>query len=308
MRTASALNSALKARRSRRPAADVFLLTRDEGFVRDPLSGYRGYAQHVRNRLTPALWLTNDLGNCAGSAAPSYLIRSQLGQGVRLTTWDKQMPPLSAWKPDDLLKAIALVGAALAFIIGLAQYRRAQHWKRAEWVVQEMKGLFGDPVVQAVFLMIDWGSRRVALHPGREQESDRYVLLTNEIVADALMLHSDRPDGFSPLEADIRAAFDRALDGLERFHAYANTGLVELSDLRPYLKYWAVSLCSPRPARAKEHRMTRLTAYMSMYGYEGALELLQQLAAAERAFAADAADAAAPRSSANAAPDGPLRR
>ena len=217
---------------------------------------------------------------------------SQLSWGVPPTTRVMRMSPLSEWKPDDVLKAIALVGAALAFIIGLVQYRRAQHWKRAEWVAQEMKGLFGDPIVQAVFLMIDWGSRRVALYPEREQERDRYVLLTNEIVADALMLHDDRPEGFSPLEADIRAAFDRALDGLERFASYADTGLVALSDLRPYLKYWAVSLCGARPARPREHRLTRLTAYMSKYGYEGALGLLQQIAVAERG---GAADAAAPR-------------
>ena len=75
------------------------------------------------------------------------------------------MPPLNEWKPDDLLKALALFGATLAFAIGLMQYRRAQHWKRAEWVAQEMKSFLGDPIVQAVFLMIDWGSRRIALYP-----------------------------------------------------------------------------------------------------------------------------------------------
>jgi hypothetical protein len=53
------------------------------------------------------------------------------------------MPDLSQWKPEDLLKAVALLGAAIAFGIGLFQYRRAQQWKRAEWVAQEMKLLFG---------------------------------------------------------------------------------------------------------------------------------------------------------------------
>ena len=52
---------------------------------------------------------------------------------------------LDHWKPEDLLKAIALVGAAIAFAIGLAQYRRAQQWKRAEWVAQEMKQLLFGP-------------------------------------------------------------------------------------------------------------------------------------------------------------------
>jgi hypothetical protein len=195
------------------------------------------------------------------------------------------MRPLSQWTPDDLLKAIALLGAALAFIVGLVQYRRAQHWKRAEWVAQEMKGLFGDPVVQAAFLMIDWGSRRILLYPEREK-GDRYVELTNEIVASALMDHDQRPDGFSPLEADIRAAFDKALDGLERFHSYVDTGLVELSDLRPYLKYWAVTFYRPRAERPADHRITRLTSYMTRYGYEGAAVLLKRIAEAEPARSA----------------------
>jgi hypothetical protein len=212
------------------------------------------------------------------------------------------MALLSEWKPDDLLKALILLGAALAFIIGLAQYRRAQQWKRVEWVAQEMKSFFGDPVVQAAWLMIDWGSRRIPLYPDRQAESERYVRLTNEIVANALQLHEDRPDGFSDLEADIRATFDRALDGLERFHSYVATGLVELNDLRPYLKYWAVNLCRPRSPRPKEHRLVRLTAYMRRYGYDGALDLLERIAATERIVATDAA---AQTSSTDPAPPGP---
>jgi hypothetical protein len=206
------------------------------------------------------------------------------------------MTPLNDWTPDDLLKALALLGAALAFLVGLLQYRRAQHWKRAEWVAQEMKALFGDPIVQAVFLMIDWGSRRIALYPDRKQESDRYVLLTNEIVADALMVHDDRPTGFSELEADIRAAFDKALDGLERFHSYVETGLVDLSDVGPYLRYWAVNLCDPRAERPREHRLNRLKAYMNRYGYEGALTLLQQIAGQKGAIRRGAWDRPSPTS------------
>src|ERR1700730_1892422 len=140
---------------------------------------------------------------------------------------------LNNWKPDDLLKALALLGAGVAFFVGWTQYRRAQQWKRAEWVAQEMKQLFNDPVVQAVLLMIDWGSRRVVLYPEREVESDRSVWLTDEAISPALMPHDERPDGFTDQEAVIRAAFDRLLDGLERFNSYVKTGLVTVEDLRP---------------------------------------------------------------------------
>jgi hypothetical protein len=191
------------------------------------------------------------------------------------------MPPLNEWKPDVLLNAIALLGAVLAFVVSLLQYRRSQQWKRAEWVAQEMKAYFGDPTVQAAFLMMDWGSRRIPLYPDRENESDRHIRLTNEGVAAALMLHDARDEEFSDLEADIRNAFDKTLDGLERFHSYVDTGLVELRDLRPYLSYWAVQLCRSDPPRAEAHRLTRLTAYMQRYGYDGALTLLQKIRASE---------------------------
>jgi hypothetical protein len=197
------------------------------------------------------------------------------------------MPFLNEWKPDDFLKALVVLGATVAFVVGLIQYRRAQHWKRVEWVAQEMKGLFADPVVQAALQMFEWGSRRIPLYPNRKEDSDRYVLLKNEIVAAALLPHEDRPDGFSDQEAEIRAAFDRLLDGFERFHSYVATGLVELNDLRPYLKYWAVTLCRPRAPRPPEHRLARLTVYMKRYGYDGALALLEQIAATEPAAATD---------------------
>ena len=189
---------------------------------------------------------------------------------------------MTEWKADDIVKAFAFCGAAAAFIVGLVQYRRAQQWKRAEWVAQEMKALFADPIVQAALMMIEWGTRRIPLYPGRPEDKDRYVSLTNEAVSRALMLHDERSDGFSELEADMRAAFDKLLDGLERFAAYVDTGLVELSDLKPYLKFWAVHLCRPGKPRTPDHRVTRLTAYMDHYGYDGAHNLLKRIAAGER--------------------------
>lgn len=201
---------------------------------------------------------------------------------------------LDQWHPDDLLKAIALVGAAIAFAIGLVQYSRAQQWKRAEWVAQEMKQLFSDPIVQAALLMIDWGSRRILLYPDREKVEKRYVQLTNETVARALMPHEKRQgdDRFTSLEADIREAFDRTLDGLERFHSYVATGLVRISDLQPYLKYWAVNLTRDRINTAGEDRIVNLKAYMDKYGFDGAYKLLKDIAAAERRLAASVVDQA----------------
>lgn len=185
------------------------------------------------------------------------------------------MPTLSEWKPDDVLKAIALLGAAIAFTIGLIQYRRAQQWKRAEWVAQEMKGLFGDPLVQAALMMVDWGATNVVLYPERPEDS-RSIWLTDADIAEAMRPHEDRQDGFSADEARIRASFDRFLDGVERFHSYMDTGLVTADDLRPYLKYWAGHVCRHHDPDV-ENRLVQLRRYMDRYGFAGSLALFKAI-------------------------------
>ena len=190
----------------------------------------------------------------------------------------------AAWTLDDFLKVIALVGGVITFAIGLAQYRRTQQWKRAEWVAQEMKQLFADPIVQAALLMIDWESRSILLYPDRVAQEGRYVFVTNEIVAGALVSHKSREgdSGFTMLEADIRSAFDRLLDGLERFNSYVVTGLVEIADLEPYLMYWARKVMRDWSPDPMKQRIERLRSYMDAYGFDGAHALLKQIAAVKQ--------------------------
>jgi hypothetical protein len=190
---------------------------------------------------------------------------------------------LKNWHPDDLLKAIALLGAGVAFLLGLLQYRRAQQWKRAEWVAQEMKGLFADPMVRGALFMIDWGSRRVELYPAREGEADRFVRTTDDMIARALMWHEMRPQGFTDEEAAIRNAFDSFLDGLERFNAYETSGLVSLSDIQPYLQYWADKICREPKQDGTEDRLIQLREYIPRYGFDGARRLLDEVRAQQRA-------------------------
>jgi len=182
----------------------------------------------------------------------------------------------NTWEPDDFLKAIALLGAVVAFIVGLIQYRKAQRWKRAEWVAQEMKALFAEPLVQAALSLIDWSSIEIGkVFPNRGDETSRNKILSNDEINKALLPHWER-GGFTALEADIRSAFDHLFDGIERFESYRATGLVRKSNLRPYLGYWARKICDKKAT--KGHRAYRLRAYMNAYEFTGAVRLLARLA------------------------------
>jgi len=179
---------------------------------------------------------------------------------------------LEGWGADNTVALLGLVGAAVAFFVGLIQYRRAQQWKRAEWVAQEVKAVLADPSVDAALKMIDWGGRSIQLYPTRKNEDERFEWVASEEVVRGLASHHDHGP-FTPKEAAIRDAFAHLLDGLERLEGYLGAGLITVSDLAPYLHYWAEHLENARG----NPRLNQVRAYMSTYRCDGAARLLRRL-------------------------------
>ncbi|HET7437458.1 MAG TPA: hypothetical protein VFN10_22330 [Thermoanaerobaculia bacterium] len=163
---------------------------------------------------------------------------------------------------DTVVKLLALVGASVAFVVGLFQYRKAQRWKRAEWIAEEMQSFFSDARVLAALRMIDWGARRIELYPDREDPATRSVYVRDDELAKALENHEQRPTGFSEDEATIRDVFDHFLDRLERINSFVETHLVRIEDLRPYLRYWARHI---NAAREGDPSVDRLYNYVDTW-------------------------------------------
>jgi hypothetical protein len=179
--------------------------------------------------------------------------------------------------PDGQVKLLALIGASIAFVVGLLQYRKTQRWKRAEWVAQEMKDFFADASVKTALQLLDWGSRRAELFPGRAEPEERFVKVGDDDLAEALADHSNRPGGFTPTEAALRDLFDYFLDRLERINSFVEAGLVSLGDVRPYLDYWAGHVVSARKDDPKVDRLVQLRRYIRRYGFAGVEALFTRL-------------------------------
>lgn len=185
---------------------------------------------------------------------------------------------LAGWDADHTIKIIALIGAAIGFLVGLMQYKKSQQWKRAEWVAQELKSFFGDAQVDAAFKMIDWSARDICLSSSKADEG-RFVFVESEEVINALCHHSERVRGedgrcFTEKEANIRDSFDKLCDGLERIESYITVGLIEERDIAPYLDYWGIHL---RPD-SESPRLRQIRKFMKHYGWEGAESLLDRFA------------------------------
>lgn len=177
---------------------------------------------------------------------------------------------------DLVLKIVALLGGAAAFASGLLQYMRSQRWKRAEWVAQEVRAFFADPLVAAATRMIDWGGRTVQLFPDKAEPKERIVYVDDNTVTQALMYHGDRVCTFTETEAAIRDAFDRFLDGLEKFDQFIESGLVSADEVRPYLAYWIHHIRSTREGDPTTDRLVQLRKYIEAYGFRGVQRLFSR--------------------------------
>jgi hypothetical protein len=185
----------------------------------------------------------------------------------------------------SLVTFLGEVGGFLLFLMAVSKYWKAQKWKRAEFLAKEMKEFFDTPRVKTALLLIDWGSRRLHL-----DDDEVFVLVDRQMQTMALRPHvlldktgSDAEvfsvdggsglDGFTGPETAIRDCYDAFLDGLERFSSYVTTGLIDVSDLRPYLGYWIDDISSLTENPEDAGWCAALLTYITFYRFDGVLSL-----------------------------------
>jgi len=193
--------------------------------------------------------------------------------------------------PQFVISVCGLGLSVVAGIVALRSFRRAEKWKKAEFLAAEMKLFFENDLVRMALSLIDWGTRRIQLDPIADP-SKPGVIVTREMQLSALRPHvllnlseSDSVmDGesiagkraFTPDEARIRDCYDAFLDGLERVANCAKTNLIEISALRPYVGYWITDIHAPTKSKADAAYTAALLTYIKFYGFEGVLWLFSE--------------------------------
>ena len=176
---------------------------------------------------------------------------------------------------ETIIDVVKILGASAAFLVGLFQYRKAQTWKQAEFIANEVKEFNGLPDVRNAKLMLDWRSRYIDLFPERAQYEERRVLVTCELLVRALA--SDKGvDKFSQAEARIRDVFDEFLGRLERFENFIASGLITKDHCEPYLTYWIELIGDDGPEASRPDLVHALGKYIREYKYDKVESLLNR--------------------------------
>jgi hypothetical protein len=174
---------------------------------------------------------------------------------------------------DNWLKLIGIIGGLVAFAVGLWQYRRAQKWKRLEFVANEMKEFQSKRVIQNICWMLDWNEMKIEFHPEEKGGKDRFINVKDELIKEALSIKREK---FSDEEIDIRHTFDEFFDCLEQFDHYIISGLVKYSEFHPYLAYWLCILTDKDSGRKKVSLIKAFEKFIDHFEYHGVQHLLDE--------------------------------
>jgi hypothetical protein len=177
---------------------------------------------------------------------------------------------------SNWIEIIKIAGAAVAFGIGLWQYRKSQGWKRLEFVASETKAFYDDTAVKAAMSMLDSRKKKMALFKFRNENDLERVVVDYEVVASAL--GTDAEMQYDKRQSAIREIFERFLEFLARFDGFVEAGLVRKKDLNPYLDYWMKLIAGhdDHSREATEKVLPHLWKFIDYYGYRDVRRLVSR--------------------------------
>lgn len=187
-----------------------------------------------------------------------------------------------------LAEVLTILGAIIAFLVALCQYKKAQQWKRTEFKLTYMthyKEILKDFNVMRGLMMLDWNSIEIPL---KEEEIGRRkkFWFDDEILRSALRIHLDleENEGFSDVETVIRFSMDETLEKLGAFYPFFQEGNIKKDEVPGTIIYW-LDLIGNKENQSKDeetrktlwkyiikYRFTDLINLCSAFGYKIELE------------------------------------
>lgn len=170
----------------------------------------------------------------------------------------------------DAFTSIGAVGTLAIFSLGLWQYRRAETWKKSEFIAKLYKEFVEDAACQRAMWMIDWHSRPINF--GTEAHPD--IVDYDEGLLPGALRTTDNKRKFTETEMKIRDTFDSFFNYIDQFERAMQNNLVQPEQVFPYFEYWIEMLAGKRHMTAEAR--TCVMGYIDGYGFKDVRSFLDR--------------------------------
>lgn len=166
---------------------------------------------------------------------------------------------------DLTIKAVAVLVSSFVLIKGICEYKKAQQWKKLEFVSKEMKDFFNDFNTKRALILLDWNSNTLQTLKNEVENKEEFYF-DDDIILKALKTHKEI-NAFTDEEVVIKKLFDDLFDKISTFESYIQTGLINTEDVLPYLNYYINILANPKNERKSKEVRDKIWAYVAEYEY-----------------------------------------
>jgi len=172
----------------------------------------------------------------------------------------------------SIFSVVGTVVAVIIFFSGVRQYKKAESWKKTEFLAKLYSEFSNDlPSLHAGW-MIEGDSRDIFFEEGDAQVAHPVDL---EKICNALRRYEPGTE-FSPLDLHIRDSFDSFFVYIEQFDRAIQNGLVDKDEVFPYFTYWITRLNSPDEDKDGERLRIQILDYIDQIGYEHVQRFLKR--------------------------------
>ncbi len=179
-------------------------------------------------------------------------------------------------KLSDFLAFFGICVAGFSFWNAVRQAKRAQTWKRKEFMAAQMAAFAADPAVQQTLKILDYKARELNLSGDETEQELHRIRVDQRVAARALVPDKFIIENFSNVEFSIRDGFDVFLERIDKFHDMVKAKLLKLDDIKPYLKYWLESIADTDSFLDPSLRRS-LWLFIDEYEYHGVQELCRKI-------------------------------
>lgn len=172
----------------------------------------------------------------------------------------------------ELILKFGVIGGFLVFGIGLWQYGESQKWKRAEFLLKEVREFEPNQNVINVREMLEHQHGNVYLY-GEEEDP---VYVDRAMLEKALSNSQELEQDLTGDELAICHALNTYLSHLDHFNNIVESGLVRKKELKLYIEYWLDIIGNTKNNKLTPEIRTKLWAYMREKGFNGAINLLKK--------------------------------
>jgi hypothetical protein len=180
---------------------------------------------------------------------------------------------LSNLSDENILKLVGFLGAILAFILALRQYRSGQQWKKTEFLALEYKKFIDDPFVSKAFIMLDNYTISIPVSKAELDGINDNIAFTPSLLDKALTDVADetkRPKW----EVYIRLCIDKFLFKLGIFQNYIDAKAITEKQADGYLLYWIDLIGNKDNNIIGSNTRQLLHEFIKKYNYSSTIKLV----------------------------------